>query len=377
MSLGDSEKHMMARMKIAIDVRSASGEKAGKGWYTFNIVRHLLQMDQANQYLLYSKDGVAGLDGFKNAEMRLIKGGGFAWHLRTARDIKKEQCDVFFAPSSYIIPALLPSSIKTVIAVHDLVAFLFPDIHQKKAVFVEKLFFKMALRKAAHICAVSENTRRDLVEQFGVDSGRITTVYCGADEGFKPLEKDSLRGFAEQTNLPEKFFLAVGTLEPRKNYLNLIRAFKHVHHEYPHCHLVIVGKHGWDYEEIYELINKFYLGTHVHLLGYLSGKSLVGLYNLAAALVFPSYYEGFGMPVLEAMQCGCPVIASYSSSMPEVSGEAALLVNPESVDQITGAMMQVLKNEELREKLHGKGLLQARKFSWEKSAEKLKKILAF
>ena len=147
-------------MKIAIDIRTAGGEKAGKGWYTFHIVQNLLKIDHENEYILYAKDGVPGFEQFQNAKVKLLNGRGILWHLNVARDTKKERADIFFAPSSYIIPALLPRSIKTILAVHDLVAFLFPITHDMKAVLIEKLFLRLALRKASHVCAVSENTKK-------------------------------------------------------------------------------------------------------------------------------------------------------------------------------------------------------------------------
>lgn len=361
-------------MKIAIDIRAAGGEKAGKGWYTFNIVQSLLQIDSQNSYILYSKEKTPGFDHFKNANVRIFKTPGSLWHLRVAHDITKEKADIFFAPSSYIIPSILPKSIKTILTVHDLVAFLYPNSHNKKATIIEKLLLKRALKKAAHVCAVSENTKNDILTRFNYNAKKIDVVYCAASEEYRGISRENLQKFITQTNLPANFFLAVGTLEPRKNYLNLIKAFKEVSDRFPDYYLIVVGQKGWNYEEIYELIKTNYLNKKVHFLGYLSGKSLLNLYNLARALVFPSFYEGFGIPPLEAMKCGCPVIASHTSSMPEVVGESALLVNPESPTQIADAMIKLIKDPELADQLREKGLRQAEKFSWEKSAKKLLKI---
>lgn len=379
-------------MKIAIDIREAGGEKAGKGWYTFHLVQNLLKIDHATKsrsacsdrsigehkcehsYILYARDGIPGFTQFKNAQLKLISAKTALWHYLVARDIKKQNVDLFFAPSSYIIPSILPSSIKTIITVHDLVAFLHPNTHQKKATIIEKLLLRRALRRAAHVVTVSENTRTDLLQRFHYDPKKISTVICAASEEFKPIAPENLRNFMTQTNLPEKFFLAVGTLEPRKNYLNLITAFKNISDHYPDFHLIIVGKNGWQYEKIHAAIKENYLNKKVHLLGYLSNKSLVNLYSLAKALVFPSFYEGFGLPPLEALQCGCPVIASHTSSIPEVVGESALLINPENPTQITEAMLKIIKDPGLTLRLRQKGLKQAGKFSWEKSAKKLLKI---
>jgi len=363
-------------MKIAIDIRTAGGEKAGKGWYTFHLVQNLLRQDHKNEYILYARDGIPGFGEFKNARVKLFSSKGMFWHFQVARDIQKEKADIFFAPSSYIIPSILPAKIKTVLTVHDLVAFLYPNTHNKKATIIEKLLLRRALRRAAHVCAVSENTRTDILQRFHYNPSKIDVIYCGASEEFKPIPPGKLREFIQQTNLPENFFLAVGTLEPRKNYLNLIKAFKEVSDRYPDYYLIIVGKNGWDYEQIYAAIKENYLNKKVHLLGYLSNKSLVNLYSLARALVFPSFYEGFGIPPLEAMECGCPVIASHTSSIPEVVGNAAIFINPESHVQIAEAMLKFIKDPEFCAHLREKGFTQAEKFSWEDSAKKLLKIFS-
>jgi glycosyltransferase involved in cell wall biosynthesis len=361
-------------MKIAIDIREASGEKAGKGWYTFHIARNLLKIDQKNEYILYTKEKVPGFEEFDNVKIRQFNLPHLLWHKKVASDTKKEAVDIYFSPSSYITPALLPKTVKSVITVHDLVAFLFPTAHNKKAVFLEKLFFKKALKRSAHITAVSTNTKRDIINKFHHDESKISTIFCGAGSAFRPIKKETLRSFARQTKLPDKFFLAVGTIEPRKNYKRLIKAFAAVSKVAPNYHLIIVGKNGWQFEEVHEEIRKNYLGKKVHTLGYLSEQSLVKLYNLATALVFPSLYEGFGIPPLEAMSCGCPVIASNTSSIPEVVGDAGLLVNPENPEQLARAMHKLIKDDDLQMNLRNQGLIQARKFSWELSAKKLLEI---
>lgn len=367
-------------MKIAIDIRTAGGEKAGKGWFTFHITQNLLKLDRENEYILYMKEKIPGFDEFKNAELKQIKGSGFFWHRNVAKDVKKEKVDLFFAPGSYIIPALLPKSIKTILTIHDLVAFLFPETHNRKANLIERLFIKKALKKADHVITVSENTKKDVQEKF-TDTKRgeaqfpISTIYNAANETYKPVAKEKLNGFIKNTNLPKHFFVAVGTLIPRKNYPNLIKALVLLHQSHPEYHLIIVGGKGWQEQEIYDLIKQNYLRKKVHLLGYLSTTAIRNLYNLACALVFPSFYEGFGIPPLEAMKSGCPVIASYTSSIPEVVGDAALLINPENPGEIATAMKKLIEDAELAESLKNKGLAQGQKFSWERSAEKLLEII--
>lgn len=362
-------------MKIAIDIRTAAGERAGKGWYTFHIVMNLLKLDKSNEYLLYTKDLIPGFENSKNVKIVCVTGGGFFWHLNVARKIIKEKVDVFFAPSSYIIPAILPKNIKSIVTVHDLVSFIFPLKHDKKATIIERIFLKKAIKKADTVLAVSENTKKDVIEKFKIDGSKIKVVYCAAGENFAQVDSRKLFEFSAKTNLPKKFFLAVGTIEPRKNYTNLIKAFALLNKRFEDYNLVIVGKNGWDYEKVFTEIRKNYLHKKVHILGYLSEKSLINLYNLAAGLVFPSFYEGFGIPLLEAIKCSCPVIASNVSSIPEIVGDAGILISPESPEEIYSAMSKLVTNQKFREELKEKGLKRAKKFSWKLSSEKLFKII--
>ena len=368
-------------MRIAIDIRTAGGAKAGKGWFTFNITRELLRIDTENTYILYADSGIAGFEEFKNAELKVIDKKGLSWHRAVTKDIKKLSIQVFFAPSSFIIPAFLPKptkshSIKTIIAIHDLVAFLFPETHDRKATFIEKLFLKRAIKKASAIIAVSENTKKDVTEKFNLPENAIKVIPCAASNNYQPIEasEENTKMFDElrkKTGLPKKFFLAVGTIEPRKNYETLIQAMAMVHERYPNHHLVIVGKKGWQYKQIDDLIHQNYLQKFIHPLGYITSSTLNKLYNLAEAFVFPSYYEGFGIPPLEAMQAGCPVISSHTSSMPEVIGDAGILCDPSQPAEFAQAMERIIKTPSLRTDLINKGRIQSKKFSWHKSAQKL------
>jgi glycosyltransferase involved in cell wall biosynthesis len=361
-------------MRIAIDIRTAGGMKAGKGWYTFNIVRELLKIDKHSKYTLYANGGIAGFEEFKNAEVKIINGKGLLWHLKTYLDIRKQKPDIFFAPSSFIIPAILPKSQKTIITVHDLVAFLFPSTHNKKAVILEKIFLKRAVKRAKAIIAISENTKKDIIEKTSTTEEKISIVPCSASEIFFPIDKP-LEEFRKKTGLPNKFFLSVSTIEPRKNYDTLIQALAMLHEKNIKSHLLIVGKKGWGTTDLEDLIRENYLQKYVHLLGYVTNKTLNKLYNLSEGFVFPSYYEGFGIPPLEAMQCGCPVISSHTSSLPEVIGDAGIFCDPSSPAEFAKAMEDVASDENLRTELINKGRIQSKKFSWADSAQKLYKLL--
>ncbi len=361
-------------MKIAIDIRDACGEKTGKGWYTFNLVHELLKADIENEYLLYTNKKTKEFSQYKNTTLKFVEGKGLWWHFKALKAIKSEKADIFIAPTSYIIPALAPKSLKTFVVVHDLVAFLFPENHNKKAVIIEKFTLKRAVNKCAQVIAVSQNTKNDLVAKFPLVKEKTTVVYPAVASEFKPLEQ-KLDDWQQERQLPKHFFLCVGTLEPRKNLETTLQAHallidrKKKKNENPH--LVIIGARGWQFKKIFARLQKLGTADYVVFKGYVSSEELVKYYNTALALVFPSLYEGFGLPPLEAMKCACPVISSALGSLPEVVEEAGLLINPNSVKDLAKAMEKIYHDHELRLELSLRGLLQVEKFDWQKSAAKI------
>lgn len=359
-------------MKIAIDIREASGPKVGKGWYTFVMVKELLKLDSRNQYLLYTNQSTPEFDKYPNATQRVIEKGGMYWHLAVLFDLLKTKPDIFWAPTSYIIPALAPRSLKTVITVHDIVAFLFPEGHNKKAVWAERLTLRRAVKKARHIFTISRNTKLDLEKVFHVPEDKITIASCAASKIFHPIDDPAiLKKVTLKYKLPPKFILAVGTLSPRKNFARLIRAYARIVPKHDDTHLVIVGPKGWNCEDVLQ----FEQSDKVHMIGYVEGEDISAIYTLAKLFVFPSLYEGFGIPPLEAMACGCPVITSNVSSLPEVAGNAAMLVDPYSVEEIAKAMDVILSNRYIALDLKEKGFERVKKFSWKESAHTLHAVL--
>ena len=369
-------------MKIGIDIRSAGGEKTGKGFYTFHMTRELLKKDSHNEYFLYADSGIAGFEEFKNAKLIIITKKGMFWHRAVAKDVMANNLDIFFAPSSFIVPAMLAkhaiaNKIKIIVTVHDIAALLFPEFHEKKAVVIEKLFIKKALKSATKILAVSENTKKDLMRKFKIQNTKIEVTYCAASEDFFPANTDDekVKEFRVKASIPDEFFLSVGTIQPRKNYEALIQAFIMFHEKHPTYHLIIVGNSGWGKTNFAQVIKENYLQKYIHLLGYITSKNLNFLYNTATAFVFPSLYEGFGIPPLEAMKAGCPIIASNVSSIPEVLGDAAIYCDPRSPAEFAFAMEKVISNENLRKDLKNKGRIQSKKFNWENSAQVLYNLL--
>lgn len=365
-------------MKIAIDIRDACGEKTGKGWYTYHLVRALLKEDKKNTYLLYTNKAITDFDAYKNAELSVIKMKGVRWHLAVLKNSIQRKVNIFVAPTSYIIPAFAPKNLQTCIIIHDLIALLFPKNHNKKAVLIEKITVGRALKKASLIVAVSTNTKNDIVAKFSLNSSKVDVVYPSVGDIFVPLE-EKLNVWKQERNLPEKFFLCVGTLEPRKNLEKTLEAHALLiddskeKNENPH--LVIIGARGWQFKKIFAKLHKLGTAEYVIFKGYASNEELVKYYNTALALVFPSLYEGFGLPPLEAMKCACPVITSALGSLPEVVGDAALLVNPHAAEDLAKAMKKLYDNEEFRLELALSGLQQAEKFDWQKSAKQILNLI--
>jgi glycosyltransferase involved in cell wall biosynthesis len=363
-------------MKIGIDIREAFKEKAGKGYYTIHLVSNLLKIDKKNKYLFFTDQPIEALSGHENTEIRLIEASGLKWHRKVLKESYKQNIDIFFSPTSYIIPAIHnPKKISVLMTVHDLISFLYPQKHNKKAVIIERLLLKKALKKSAHILSVSKNTKSDICNRFSCNSRKISVIPNAASDVFRPLENEDLIYFKEEKQLPDKFIFSAGTLEPRKNYDILIRAFSKIKSEFPKYKLLIAGKKGWNYENIFKTVEDLDMGDSVKFLDYIPERDLVRLYNLATVFAYVSLYEGFGIPPLEAMQSGCPVITSNVSSIPEVVNDAAILVNPEKEEDIAQAMKKLLGSPEMQSGLRKKGLKQAEKFSWKKSAQKLLNLL--
>lgn len=357
-------------MKIAIDIREAGAEKTGKGWYTYNLVFELLKLDSKNEYTLYSDNEKNPYKEFKNAHLQHIKGNGLRWHLNVLKDLKIQRPNIFFAPTSYIIPSLAPKWLRVIITVHDMVAFLFPSTHKAKAVIIERLTLRNAIKKAAQVFVVSENTQKDLLKRFKYPQNNIHLVPCAPADFYKePVKQEELAKFKLKYKLPEQFILAVGTLEPRKNFATLIKSFVIIKSKLPESKLVIVGKKGWKYEHIEATLKQYKLENDVIFPGYLDNEDLRKMYSVATVFVFPSLYEGFGIPPLEAMACGCPVVSSNVASLPEVIGDAGILIEPKNARKIADSVVSLIENDQVRNMLIERGHRRAEKFSWKTSAE--------
>lgn len=356
-------------MKIAIDIRDAGKEKTGKGWYTYNIVGQLLKLDSQNQYILYSNNKKNPFAEFKNVELKCIEDTSAKWHFKVLKDLRGNPVDLFFAPTSYIIPAFAPKSLRVIITVHDMVAFLFAGSHSAKATIIERLTLKKALKKAKKVFVVSENTQKDLLDYCDYPEQDIHETPCAPSDFYRePVSEEDLQAFKEKKKLPDNYILAVGTLEPRKNFGTLIKGFVTFQKRHSGYKLVIVGKKGWKFKETEKTLDQYKMKDEVIFPGYVKGDELHKLYKLARAFVFPSLYEGFGIPPLEAMASGCPVVSSNVASLPEVVGDAGLLIDPKNSYKMAEAVADLIDNDTVRNTMVERGYKQAEKFTWEKSA---------
>ncbi len=333
------------------------------------LVEHLAQLDKEDEfYLLQSRR-----DGYEyirqpNFHRRLL------WtpsHHRLdpwliSLETRRLGLDVLHSPD--FIPPFWPNY-RTVITVHDLGFLRFPHFVPAGA---SRHYGKIdrAVKLADHIIAVSHSTKQDVVNLLGVSPERITVIHEAANPVYRPIEdREQVEAIKDKYQLRDPFILFVSTIEPRKNLPTLLRAFRLLLDDYrADVWLAVAGEKGWLYEDVFRLVKELKFGPRVRFLGRVPLNDLVLLYNAAWLHVHPSYYEGFGLTPLEAMACGTPTIVSNVSSLPEVVGDAGLLVDPSSHEELAVAMWRLLTDSALREVLREKGLQRARTFSWHKAA---------
>lgn len=390
-------------MRIGIDCRTilnpGYGENAGVGHYTYFLVKNLISLDKKNKYILFfdnllSKSAAEEvISGAANAEIRFFPFHKYKHylpvafsHILVSAALEKEKLDVFHSPA-YVLP--LSYKGKSVVTVHDLAIYKHPEWFPSKFLIGQKFSTKTlvpkSLGKAAKIIAVSEHTRKDIAEIFKIKKDKVEVVYEGVETRKIPSRRQSVCGLETEVcyddikikyGLKNNYALFLGTIEPRKNLLSLLRAFSELLEKdavFKESHqFIIAGAKGWKNEKIFSeiktLAKKTGSAENIKYIGYVSDQDKFALIKYASCFVFPSLYEGFGLPVLEALSLGTPTITSNISSMPEVAGDAAILVNPESQREISEALKKVLSDGDLRAELSRRGREQAKKFSWEKSA---------
>ncbi|HZY42787.1 MAG TPA: glycosyltransferase family 1 protein, partial [Anaerolineae bacterium] len=277
--------------------------------------------------------------------------------------------DLFHSPD-FTLPPTRPG-VPTLLTVHDLSFVRDPDSAWPSLRAFLNQAVPRSVKRATHVLADSIATKNDLIELFGTAPEKITVLYSGVEARFAPVhDQAELDRVCAKYQLPRPFILSVGTLQPRKNYARLVQAFAQLTNETPH-HLIITGGKGWLYESIFEQVKSLGLENRVRFPGFVDDADLPALYSAAEVFAYVSTYEGFGLPLLEAMACGTPVIASSVSALPEVAGEVGLQVDPRDVDAITRALRTMIDDPDLRSRTSAAGLDRARTFTWEKAAQEL------
>jgi glycosyltransferase involved in cell wall biosynthesis len=258
---------------------------------------------------------------------------------------------------------------KTVVTVYDLSFLRFPEVFNRSNRFYLGTFTPPSLRRADRVITISESTRQDVIDLCGVAPERVTPILLAADERFKPATPDAIAAFRERHGLPKRYILYLGTLEPRKNVETLVKAYARLREQGSDDHiLVLAGGKGWQYDSIFEQVRALGLTDSVRFPGFVPADEQALWYSSATVFAFPSRFEGFGLPLLEAMACGTPVVSSWASSLPEVVGDAGLLVDPSDVDGLSSALRQLMEDESQRQTLAAAGLARARTFSWQRMA---------
>jgi glycosyltransferase involved in cell wall biosynthesis len=373
--------------RIVIDVTAAVRQGAGIGRYARELTRAILQAFPEHHYTLFYAGPVrfpltwAQAPGLRLRAAPLPeKGMVWLWHrlsLPIPLELFTGVADLIYSPD-FLLPPTLPGR-RTLLTVHDLSFEVMPETLPAPLVAYLRRNVPRAVRRATHILADSEATRQDLIRLWGVPAEKITVLYSGVEPRFRPVQDPALhaRVRARYGLGPWPFILTVGTVQPRKNYPRLIEAFAALVREgiFPEGHLVIVGEKGWQAEGTLEAIRRSGMAERIHWLGFVDDADLPALYSAAAVFALVSRYEGFGLPALEAMACGTPVVASRVSSLPEVVGEAGVLVDPESVADIARGLRAALEDPERRAALREAGLERARRFTWEAAARQWHEIV--
>lgn len=357
-------------MRIGIDARLVFYNRAGIGQYIVRLIEALAKIHlSVDEFLILQsrkdEDNIINANGFQRKSLWTPSHNRFE-QLALSFEISRLGLDLLHSPD-FIPP--FKRNCKSVITIHDLAFLLYPHFLTKESARYYGQI-DQAWRSSDHIIAVSEATKRDSIKMLGVPENKITVIYEAANPIYRPLPKDQAKQQTKEIfQLDQDFILFVSTIEPRKNLPGLLQAYRRLRDDYKREELlVLVGGNGWLWEEVYETVDRLNLKQHVLFLGHVNSEDLVYLYNSARLFVHPAFYEGFGLPPLEAMSCGVPVIVSNTSAFPEVVADAGVMINPHDIDGLTVAMWRVLTEKELRQNMIYKGLKRAKLFSWERAA---------
>lgn len=366
-------------MHVAVNAHllahTRSFRRAGVSFYIEQLLNHLARIDQQNRFTIYTTRGLGPAElglpaNFAVRPSRLPTINPrlrIPWEQFLAPLLLQRSRASLFHGTLNVVPLLSP--VPTVVTVHDLAFIRFPQTFRAYNRTYLDFATRTSVKRAAAILAVSEHTRREVIGLLGVDPARVVVTPNAARAHFRPPDPVALQRFRAQKGLPERFILYVGTVEPRKNLVSLLEAYARLPADLQ-VPLLIGGGKGWLYQPLFERLEQLGLGDRVQTVGYLDEAELPLWYAAATLFAFPSIYEGFGMPPLEAMACGTPVLTSNGASLPEVVGEAGLMVAPLDIDAMAAALERLLHDTDLRAELRARGLQRARQFAWQHSAER-------
>ncbi|MBC2581567.1 glycosyltransferase family 1 protein [Clostridium sp. DJ247] len=355
-------------MKIAFNGLLIDKKRAGIGQYGYNLIQSLTHKTNIDytfflqNHIRFNYKNVVYRKDYKNPYERM-----FDEQLIMPFKYPKFDLVHFIDYSSPIMPIKTPF----ITTIHDLTFYKYPETFTKKSRKIKQTLTPISINRAAAIIAVSESTKKDIIEYFPQVEDKIKVIYPGKPDFKRIYDKEHIEYIKKIYGIEGNYILAVGTLEPRKNIVSLLKAFEKIYKKIKDIKLVLVGNKGWLYEDIFTQASAAECFKNIVYTGYVDQEHITTLYSGAQMFVYPSLYEGFGLPPLEAMCCGVPVVVSNTSSLPEVVGDAGVYCNPHSVDSISEAILRVLNNNELRKELTYKGLKQCEKFSWEKTADSI------
>jgi glycosyltransferase involved in cell wall biosynthesis len=364
-------------VRIAIDARK--WRDYGIGTYVRNLLRHLARLDQATEYvvLCHQRDCNLASELGENFQAVIDASPGYSIReqVTVPLDLRRERIELFHTPH-YVLPPLTPC--RSVVTIHDCIHLRFPQYLPNRLGYVyARSSMWLATHRSNRVLTVSEASKRDILEYFSIPESKIDVIYNGIDERFwSPPDQEDIDRIRERYQLDGRFVLYAGNIKPHKNLERLIDAFYMLRNSqgFDDVKLLIIGDEISKYATLRRAVHRHKLHKHVRFFGFVSNQTLAVLYRLAAVFVFPSLYEGFGLPPLEAMASGTPVITSNVSSLPEVVGDAAFLIDPYQAEAIASAMERVLNDAGLRDDLRARGLRRAREFSWDTTARRVRAI---
>jgi glycosyltransferase involved in cell wall biosynthesis len=357
-------------LRIGIDAHYVGVRHGGNEFYFENLLNHLARSSRdGDEYFVFSRDNAARAR-LRDERLRVLplRRRSVYWQraVEIPRYSRRLDLDVLHVPFNFL-PVF---RCKKIVSIHDLAFLHLPDAYAPLERIRMRVLTRSAARWADHVLTLSEYSKRSIVEHYRLPEDRVTVVPGAVDrDSFRPVEDATARRHRTRLGLPRDYLLFVGAIQRRKNLLVLLEALKVLRAEGRHeVHVVLVGRRGWGAEDVFRFVAEHGLRDVVHHVEPLETETLVALYTGARAFVFPSLFEGFGMPVLEAMSCGCPVICSNATSLPEVCGDAALLFDPHRPEELAERLAKVLGDSAFRAAMVEKGQRNCDRFSWERSA---------